>query len=316
MVLDHAADPSGAMHIALAADAGFAMPLAVTLASLARTHAAGEVEVTVLHDRLPPPDIARIERGLAGRIDVTWRQVEMGELEDAHPSTFLSKATLFRLLLPTVLPPSLERVVYLDCDLVVAGSLRRLWEHDLGGRSLAAVRDAGTPFAAGPYGTDWRGLGLAPDSPYFNAGVLLISLPEWRAEDATRKGLDLVRRTRMRWGDQDALNIVFEGRWAELERRWNLQTPDASGIGLAWALWRDDVEEAVADPAVIHYSERDKPWRSGSAHPLADRWYEALEESEWSGWRPRRSLDLRRRAAAKARRAGRRLTVDGFRAAT
>ncbi len=288
------------MQITLAADAEFAMPLAVTLASLARSQPLDELEVTVLHDDLPAATIARIESGLVRDLTLRWHRVDPVQVAGAHYSTFLTRASLFRLLLPRLLP-DLDRVIYLDSDIVVRDSLRPLWETDLGGDLLAAVRDAGSPFPAGPLGTDWRGLGLDPGAPYFNTGMLLIPLAEWRREDVSERTLALLRRQRPRWGDQDGLNSVVGRRWVELPRRWNLQSPDALGGGLAWALWREDVELALRDPAVVHYTDRDKPWLAECQHPLAEHWYGALEATGWSGWRPRRRRPRLARIANRAR---------------
>jgi lipopolysaccharide biosynthesis glycosyltransferase len=288
------------MQITLAADAQFAMPLAVTLASLARSQDNERVEVTVLHDDLSEATIARIEAGLGGALALRWHRVDPAQVAGAHYSTFLTRASLFRLLLPQLLP-DLDRVLYLDCDIVVADSLRPLWETNLGDALLGAVRDAGSPFPAGPLGTDWRGLELDPATPYFNTGVLLIPLAEWRRQEVSERALALLRRRQPRWGDQDGLNAIVGGRWVELPRRWNLQSPDVLGSGLAWALWREDVEDALRDPAVIHYTDRDKPWTAGCEHPLAQHWYGALEASSWSGWRPRRPRRRLARIAAGAR---------------
>jgi lipopolysaccharide biosynthesis glycosyltransferase len=288
------------MQITLAADAEFAMPLAVTLASLARSQDAERLEVTVLHDDLSAAAIARIESGLVGELALRWHRIDPAQVAGAHFSTFLTRASLFRLLLPRLLP-DLDRVIYLDSDIVVRDSLRPLWETELDGDLLAAVRDAGSPFPVGPLGTDWRGLGLDPSAPYFNTGMLLIPLGEWRREEVSERALALLRRRQPRWGDQDGLNAVVGRRWVELPRRWNLQSPDALGAGLAWALWREDVELALRDPAVIHYTDRDKPWLAGCEHPLAQHWYGALEGTGWSGWRPRRQRPRLARIANRAR---------------
>jgi len=289
---------SAPIHVALAVDAGFAMPLAVTLASIAAAHPAGAVRATVLHDGLAADEIDRAEAGLAGRLDVRWLPADPGAVDGAHFSDFLTRASLFRMLLPRLLPWE-ERVIYLDSDIVVADSLAPLWEQDLGGVPLGAVRDAGAPFPVGPLGTDWRSLDLDPAAPYLNTGVMLMDLGAWRREELGERTIDLLRGARPIWGDQDGLNAVLGGGWLELARRWNLQSPDVRGVGLAWALWREDVERAIEDPAVIHFTERDKPWLYGCEHPLAEVWFEALDLTAWSGWRPRRPRDLHRRLARR-----------------
>jgi lipopolysaccharide biosynthesis glycosyltransferase len=296
---DGAISPKRPVQVALAADAAFAMPLAVTLTSLALTHRRNELAITVLHDGLSKSDVARVEEGPPAELDLSWRRVEPAEVAGAHFCTFLTRASLFRLLLPQILP-DLTRVIYLDCDTVVTGSLQGLWEADLGGLPVGAVRDAGSPFAAGPLGTEWCRLGLEPDTPYFNTGVLALALDEWRATDLSARTLGLLRARRPRWGDQDGLNAILRGHWRELPRAWNLQTADATGEGLAWALWREDVERASADPAVVHFTERAKPWHATCPHPYASQWRAVLEESGWRGWRPRDHRSLGRRAVARA----------------
>jgi lipopolysaccharide biosynthesis glycosyltransferase len=296
-----------AIQVALATDANFLMPLAVSLRSLAQRHTPSELAVTILHDGLKDSEIARAGRGLDG-LDVSWRRVDAEEVAGAHFSTFLTNASLFRILLPRILPEH-DRVIYLDSDTIFARSLRPLWETDLEGNLLGAVRDAGAPFPVGPLGTIWRELGLAPDTPYFNTGVMVIPLGVWRSEAIGDRTLEILRRTRPPWGDQDGLNAAVAGSWLELSRRWNLQTPDAKGDSLAWALWREDAEAAVEDPAVIHFSERDKPWHHDCGHPLVRRWYETLDGTAWSGWRPRSPHRIHRRVASRVTSAGRMLVT-------
>lgn len=296
------------IQVAMAADRGFVLPLAVALTSLALAHEPGELAVTVLHDGLAEHDLEQIERSVAGRFEVCWRQVATDELDGVHYYEELSRATLFRLQLPKLVAPSLERVIFLDADTVVCESLRPLWEMDLDGYELAAVRDAGAPFAAGPYGTDWRRLGLEPGAPYFNAGLLVIPLDAWRSAAVSRRILEVLRECSPPWGDQCGLNAVLHGRWKELPRRWNVQTSDAEERSVAWGLWPDEVRQALIDPAMIHYTERDKPWDPGTRHPLAAHWYEALEQSAWRGWRPA-SRPLHRRVTSRTARALRVLTA-------
>jgi lipopolysaccharide biosynthesis glycosyltransferase len=298
------------IQVAFAADAEFAMPLGVAIASLARTHAREAIAVTILHDGLSAADISRVERTGAGRVPITWHLVNPSDVAGAFYTECLTSATLYRLLLPHLMPSTLDRVLYLDCDLVVTDSLRQLWTTDLHGKLIAAARDANSPFPVGPAGTNWRGLGLRPNTPYFNAGVLLIPLDAWRAEAIPELTLGMLRTSRPRWGDQDVLNAALQGRWLELPRRWNLQTSDVAERGLAWALWADDVQGALADPAILHFTERDKPWHPGSAHPLRGRWYQALDDSAWSGWRPGSALrPVHRRVGSRVKLAWRALTA-------
>lgn len=270
--------------VLLCVDHGFTVPLAVCLASLDAA-GSGPVVAHVAHPGIAADVRARIAQPLR-RVHVVWHRVDLAPLRGAHHSVFLSPASLYRLLLASVLPAELDRVVYLDADTVVRAPLDDLFDEPLGGRILAAVREAQSPWAAGPLGPPWRELGLDPATPYFNSGVLVVDLAAWRRHRVGERCLDLLREQRPRWGDQDALNTVVGGAWHELPRRYNLQTADVRGDAAAWALWPGDVQDAVARPAVVHFTERDKPWHPGSQHPLASLWFEQLDTTAWAGWRP------------------------------
>jgi lipopolysaccharide biosynthesis glycosyltransferase len=300
--------PAGPIQVAFGVDSRFALPLGVALASLVTHHVRDEVAVNILHDGLPSADVRRIERTVAGRCAIDWHSVKPLDLAGAHHTAHLSTATNYRLLLPRFL--STERVIYLDCDVVITDSLRELWEADMGGQMVAAVRDASGPFPVGVPGSgqNRRKLGLEPDLPYFNAGVLVIPLDLWRAEEVPERALRVLRDSAPRFGDQDALNLVLQSRWTELARRWNLQSADVTGDGLSWALWPDEVACALERPAIMHFSEGDKPWFAHSKHPLRQHWLDALGQSAWSGlWSD--SRPLYRRAGSRAKLAWRALTA-------
>jgi lipopolysaccharide biosynthesis glycosyltransferase len=138
---------------------------------------------------------------------------------------YVSRATYLRLLLPRLLPEHLDRLLYLDCDILCAGSLRELFDLDLRGNVLAAVRDAhaGTLSDMGGLPGLARYPDLAPDAPYFNAGVLVIDLPAWRERRVTERCFEYVERhaAEARFTDQDALNHTLHGNWLRLPKTWN-----------------------------------------------------------------------------------------------
>jgi hypothetical protein len=129
-----------------------------------------------------------------------------------------------RFFLGELLPPSLSRVIYLDCDMAVATSLSELWRTPLGGKVVGAVQD--TLFRTIEY--IWpheliRALGRRPDTPFFNSGVLLIDLERWRSTGAGRRALDFHERfgQLLPYWDQCALNLALDGAWVRLPAHWN-----------------------------------------------------------------------------------------------
>jgi lipopolysaccharide biosynthesis glycosyltransferase len=300
----------GSVHVSMAINQGYEIPLAVALTSLAIAQPAGTCEVTILHQRVAKSDQRRIEDGIADRLKLNWIDVDVRVLKGARYPAFLTSATLFRLMLPDLLP-DLERTLYLDSDLVVLRPITELYQWDIGNGLVGAVREASSPWAAGPTGTYWRDLGLAPETPYFNGGVLLIPLSVWRTEGVATAALEILRTKKTRFADQCAMNAVANGHWVELPRHWNVQTADWNGQALGWALWQESVAAATADPRIIHYNERDKPWHKDSRHPKKDLWLEFLDQSPWAGWRPGKRQRAHWREAASRAKAANRLLWKG-----
>ncbi|MFE2758006.1 glycosyltransferase family 8 protein [Actinosynnema sp. NPDC059335] len=218
------------------------MDIAFTFDSAYGRHAHAAIESVLDHHRSPDvalwllvaPDVTaemrdRVTSQVGDRARVTILDPDV-RLDDLPVSTvdefgYVSRATYLRLLLPRLLPWHVERLLYLDCDILCAGSLRELFDLDLRGNVLGAVRDA----HAGRL-SDMGGLpGLAgypdldPDAPYFNAGVLLIDLPAWRDRAVTERCFEYVRRhaAEARFTDQDALNRTLHGSWLRLPKTWN-----------------------------------------------------------------------------------------------
>lgn len=271
----------------MAADAGYELPLAVAMASLVEHHHGAEI--VVLDGGVLARARASIDRFLAGRAGVQWLPVDERLLAGTESGGRLPITTNYRLLLPRLLP-DVDRVIYLDADTVVTGSFGDLVSQPLGEAVLAGVRDAGTPFAAGASGPDWRLLELAPDTPYFNAGMLVWPLEPWRDGVLAERALRVLRDLKPRWGDQDALNAAVAGNWLQLPGRYNVQLGDVTGRTVSWALWPDSERQALADPVLVHFNGHRKPWHSNCNHPWRERWWQALGRTPWRGYtvpRPR-----------------------------
>jgi lipopolysaccharide biosynthesis glycosyltransferase len=96
---------------------------------------------------------------------------------------------------------------------------------------------------------------------YFNAGVLLIDMERWREEQISEKAVAYLRQfPKTPFSDQDALNVVCDGRWKKLDAEWNQQ--NHFGTSLA---------ETPADdrPRVVHFITGSKPWNTSQYHPSA-----------------------------------------------
>jgi lipopolysaccharide biosynthesis glycosyltransferase len=278
------------IDLAIAGDAAFTKQVAVTLASLSMT-ATEECRVFVLHDGYPDDVRARLEAGVTDAVRIEWRYAPSTDTQAALLPAGWVEATLYRLRLEALLPSEVERVIYLDSDVVVLDSLSPLWDAVAASDRTLAVQSSRCPWICGPVGLPWKELDLAPDLPHFNAGVLAIPLDRWRGAQVGTRALELMRHVEFALVDQGALNAVLAGEWTKLDPRWNLTGGHFDPHGtLAWFSEGVDVlTAALANPAVVHFtrgSSPGRPWDRHCVHPLRDRWFEALDHTSWAGWRP------------------------------
>jgi lipopolysaccharide biosynthesis glycosyltransferase len=166
---------------------------------------------------------------------------------------YISAGSNLRLLLPELLPETVRRYLYLDADVLVEGDLQPLFGVAMGGAPICAVRDRynGTIGAQG--GLPGLPPALDADTPYFNAGVLLVDRAEWNRRGITDRCIEYLEcnREALRFGDQDGLNAACGGAWLELPAKWNYQG------------WRPDPGQPEVRPddvRITHYLGRRKPW--------------------------------------------------------
>jgi lipopolysaccharide biosynthesis glycosyltransferase len=161
----------------------------------------------------------------------------------------LTNLVYTRLMLDELLPAEVERIIYLDCDMLVRAPIEQLAEADLEGKALAAVMDPhrhramlGRDFLRNADLFDYR-------QPYFNAGMLVIDRAAFGAADLparTRAYHEQGVLGRVQY-DQAILNLVFAGNWLELDFRWNLINPSPA--------------HEVLEPHIVHYTGPRKPWQ-------------------------------------------------------
>jgi len=299
------------------ADESFAMPLAVVLAStVANLDANRRISVFVLDGGLTRASAERITSlGTPDRVSVHVLRPDLSVLEKLPISSHVNVCTYLRLLIPRVLPESLERAIYLDSDMVVLSDLGRLWDEPLDGRHCLAVQDLSAPVMDARHGLpayrrcapylstirpipNYKAFGFPPFKKYFNVGVMAIDLAKWRQDDVTARLLQCLNdnRRHLRWHDQYALNVVLADGWRELDYRWN-QTSHVYAFP-SWErspLSAETFDLVRSDPFIVHFNTRRKPWHVGCQHPKRAAFFQYLAMTPWAGARAtRRPWNLKR----------------------
>jgi len=184
-----------------------------------------------------------------------------------------------RLWVADFFPESVARVLYLDCDLIVLGGVEPLFNSDLQGHLLGAVSIPGS--------TRCDLLGIPENHGYFNSGVMVIDLRQWRETDAvgTLVRYVVANPEKLIDADQDALNACFFDRRKPLSYIWNVITPfyfEYHPLGIDAGA----VEQIRRDARIIHFNGASKPWSYMSRHPHQGDYLHYLRLSEWRGYVP------------------------------
>ena len=195
----------------------------------------------------------------------------------------ISIATYYRLFAQKVLPSDADRVIYIDCDIVVRGSLEPLWKIDIDNYALGAVYQGMNSLTK----DDFERLGIPKEMGYFNAGVLLINLDYWRKHQVTERLFDYIKNNfhKIKQHDQDTLNAVLYNEVKPVSYAWNY-LPQFFLVkkGLTFPA-RVDYSEKI-DPIVIHYVSIPKPWDYGCYNPYTNEYFKYLDHTPFKGWRP------------------------------
>lgn len=191
-------------------------------------------------------------------------------------------ATFFRLALPEILS-NLEKVIYLDCDVIVRRSLSELWAYDVTNGYLAAAPDLidYLPFSAKRYKDKLYG---RSDFCYFNSGVMVLNLKKIRLENLFQQAIAWLEKHGdiSIYCDQDGLNAAVFGDFIKLQPEWNVQAP-MYWPGAARVLKkRGETLAALSDPSIIHFTTGDKPWEPYSLCRWRGLFNEFCRQSPWS----------------------------------
>lgn len=199
---------------------------------------------------------------------------------DLKANAHISVETYFRFLIQKILP-DYDKVLYLDCDLIVNADVAELYETDVTGCLLAAARDP--EFLGHVNGADKRiqryifeELNMKDPRNYFQAGVLLFNEMEMRKAYTLEQWLTFAS-TPYRYNDQDVLNLYCEGRVKYLDMSWNLITDcDHTRVCNTIVHAPEEIQTAYhtahAAPKIIHYAGHRKPWQKPTEDYAREFW--------------------------------------------
>ena len=192
---------------------------------------------------------------------------------------------LARLFLDSYLPKNVERVLYLDCDVVVNGDIWELEKINLQDKAFGAVPELCMPKK------QKAEIGLGVDDTYFNCGVMLINLAYWREKRISEQFLQyfVERNGKLLYNDQDILNHCCKGKIQKLSHTYNYNPalyyfPRYFIRNYQPEYYCKTAAEYTAirqNPVLIHFMGEERPWVHGNYSPYRKEYEKYKNNSPW-----------------------------------
>ena len=205
--------------------------------------------IHILNTGLNEADCERIRKMETDRVSIVFVDVSREVAPIAaqlNLRDYYTASIYFRIFIPSLFP-QYHKAIYLDADIVVTGDIANLYQKQMGTRLVGAVSDAVVASKALYRKYSEQGVGI-PYKRYFNSGMMLMNLDQFRLQEIQKKFVYLLNT----YGfdtvcpDQDYLNVLCRGQILYLEKGWNKMALDNDYDGI---------------PSIIHYNNFFKPWQ-------------------------------------------------------
>ena len=250
------------MDLLVTLDQNYLGPLRVLLGSLFLNDPGEEFHIYMIEEGLTGAQVEELSQLCrAHHSQLHPLEVPDGLFTDAPVVRYYSRAMYYRLLAAELLPRELDRVLYLDPDILVIRPVRPLYETQLGDSLLAAASHSGLT-GMSDYVNKIRLSNYEAES-YYNSGVLLMNLPQMREEMRPADIFAYAREyeERLILPDQDILNALYRGRVLAVDDFiWNYDARNFSNY-LVRSMGEADLDWVMAHTAVLHFCGREKPWK-------------------------------------------------------
>ena len=254
------------MNVLLISDNNYAYLLGGCLYSLFKSNEAiREINGFIISDNISKESIEKI-RSIGDEFKRNIIFLDPPKMNDKIiVKGSLNISTYYRLMLTSVIPKETEKILYLDCDILVRGSLNELWNTDISNSLLAGVYDTTGTYAR-------TAIGLSKDDIYVNAGVLLINLKKWRQDRIEDRFLQYLGN--MNWevefNDQGVINRICANQTKLLNPKYNFMPTydrytwhELKRIVNSENFYKEiDIKDSKTNPIIVHFAGYafSRPW--------------------------------------------------------
>lgn len=271
------------MNIVLASDDNYVPLLTISIVSLLENNYKDfdEINVFILNDGITNQNIEKI-KNILNKYNCNISFIKTKNIENLNLNivslerdNIASFTTYSRLFIGSLIPDNIDKIIYIDCDILNVYSLKQLWEEDISDYYCAAVLDCCNT-------TIQEMLGISEEDNYINAGMLYINLKKWREDNVEEKFIEFMMNNQNRFyqHDQGIINNVFKGKIKIISPRYNLQgyfqymsykvSKKFSCIDNEYYS-KEIMDDARKNPIFLHFCAADffRPWQN-EKHPYAN----------------------------------------------
>jgi len=264
------------LHIAFAFDQQFVTPFYVLLTSIFLNNKKCKFTFHVIAEGVGNGERKKIAAFVShNNCEINFYQIssEIVSGFKIPENSHFSPSTYFRIFFPALINKEIKKLLYLDTDIIVIGDLLDLYNTTV---SLPIGACVDKKIQKRPE------LGIHEEDKYFNAGVLLINLDEWKRQHISEKTIQFLNDfpEKIRWVDQDALNAVLKDNWHQIPAKYNVTFYDIPEY-----LKKKEFENFLKDKVIIHYTTQNKPWLLTCVNRFRFLYYYYLRKSPQSGQR-------------------------------
>ncbi len=257
--------------IVLSTDDNYALYVAVTIQSLAEvTESDQELIIFILYEKLKEKTLSMFCQLQNNRIKVVPQRIDGSIFARTYESDYFTTAMYYRLAIPELFP-QYEKILYIDCDIILKQNIATLFEIDLSGYVMGAIYEyVDNELRKYLDSIEYK------SEKYFNSGVLLINCKEFRKYRVAEKCMQQIKKNRKyKYPDQDILNFVCSDLVYPIETKWNFK-PFYSYTKSSFS--EQDINQYECDkmnPALVHYTSGYKPWSYPNKYLAIDWWHTA-----------------------------------------
>ena len=250
------------MNIALCTDDRYANHCAICVTSILENNRNESCQIYILTEGLSEDNCRKFDfLSQYYHQEIIIEIIDIERLKSLQVTDRLPYSIYFRFLLPQII--NADRVLYLDCDIIVRHSLTSLFQCNLENYACAVVEDQ--------CNDDVRIHNrIMMFSCYFNSGVLLMNLEYWRKYNISSQLIQYIMDYpgNLICPDQDALNVVLEHKKKLLDYTYNFQQGFYNELTWLRADKWSIIEKSRENPFILHYTSGEKPWHIDCTHPL------------------------------------------------